>query len=163
MADHGKLYAGFDEMFPAEMARLVRQADYVLPNLTEAAFLTGETPDMEPDEKQVLRLVSKLHELGAKNVILTGVSFERNLLGSAISDGGKVVYDFNQRLARFSHGTGDVFASVFAGALMRGKSMFDAAVLAADIVCEAIKVTSDDHWYGVSFEKVIPQLADAFV
>ena len=71
-------------------------------------------------------------------------------------------YDFNPRLKKMSHGTGDVYASVFAGALLRGRSAFDAAALAADIVCESIRHTPDDHWYGVSFERAIPQLATAF-
>ena len=53
---------------------------------------------------------------------------------------------------------GDVFASVFAGAVTRGKSAAEAAALAADVVCEAIKATDDGHWYGVSFERAIPFL-----
>jgi pyridoxine kinase len=93
-------------------------------------------------------------------VVLTGVSFEQDLLGSAVSDGTKVEYDFNTRLTRSSHGTGDVFASVFAGAVMRGRSAISAAQLAADIVCEAIQATEDDHWYGVAFEKTIPSLVE---
>ena len=163
MADNGKLYAGFADDFPSKMARLCQGADYILPNLTEAAFLVGETPKLEGyTREEIERLVAKLHDIGAKNVILTGVSFDPDLLGSAISDGGKVEYDFNPRLKKMSHGTGDVYASVFAGALLRGRSAFDAAALAADIVCESIRHTDDDHWYGVSFERAIPQLATAF-
>ena len=162
MADNGRLYAGFAADFPAKMARLVKGADYVLPNLTEAAFLVGEEPKMKLAEAEVEVLLAKLHALGAKNVVLTGVSFRPDELGSAISDGRSVVYDFNPRLARSSHGTGDVFASVFAGAVMRGKSAADAAALAADIVCAAIAATAPDHTYGVSFEKTIPALAARF-
>lgn len=162
MADNGVLYAGFADDFPSQMARLVKDADYVLPNLTEAALLTGEKVDLSPDEKQVKALVEKLHALGAKNVVLTGVSFEKDLLGSAISDGSAIEYDFNERLSRLSHGTGDVFASVFAGALMRGMSAYESAALAADIVCEAIKQTPEDHWYGVSFERAIKKLSSSF-
>ena len=106
-------------------------------------------------------LIGKLHALDVKNVILTGVSFEEGQLGSAVSDGRSVCYDFNPRLPRSSHGTGDVFASVFAGAVLRGKSAFEAASLAADVVCAAIEATDPDHWYGVSFEKVIPDLIRA--
>ena len=160
MADNGRLYTGFGADFPAKMARLVKGADYVLPNLTEAAFLVGDEPKMKLDRAGVEALVAKLHALGAKNVVLTGVSFEAGLLGSAVSDGASLAYDFNPRLARLSHGTGDVFASVFAGAVMRGRSALDAAALAADVVCAAIEATSDDHWYGVSFERVIPFLAE---
>ena len=159
MADNGVLYAGFAADFPSKMARLVAGADYVLPNLTEAALLAGRAPKLEGYTKAELEdLIAALHALGAKNVVLTGVSFEPGLLGSAVSDGKSVTYDFNPRLARAMHGTGDVFASVFAGAVLRGKSAPDAAALAADVVCAAIEATEPDHWYGVSFEKVIPFL-----
>lgn len=159
MADEGVLYHGFKDDFPSKMAELVRGADYVLPNLTEAALLVGEKPCLSGyGQKDIASLVKKLHALGAKNVVLTGVSFDKGELGTATSDGNSIVYDFNPRLARMSHGTGDVFASVFAGAVVRGASATQAAELAADIVCEAIEATAEDHWYGVSFEKTIPSL-----
>ena len=170
MADNGALYRGFAADFPSKMARLCKGADYLLPNLTEAALLTGEDPisfgagtangagASRPRREDIERLISKLHVLGVKTVILTGVSFNETELGTAVSDGKSVKYDFNQKNPRNSHGTGDVFASVFAGAVLRGKSAFEAASLAADIVCAAIEATDPDHWYGVSFEKVIPDL-----
>ena len=159
MADNGVLYTGFADDFPSKMARLCRRADSLLPNLTEAALLTGCKPKLEGYTRgEIEALVAKLHGLGAKNVVLTGVSFEPGLLGSAVSDGAGVKYDFNPRHPRSAHGTGDVFASVFAGAVLRGKTALEAAALAADIVCEAIDATEKDHWYGVSFEKCIPSL-----
>ena len=157
MADGGKLYAGFAPDFPTKMAKLVEGADYVLPNLTEAALLCG----LEPFKEKPETLIAGLHQLGAKNVILTGVE-RGDELGSAVSDGKSIAYDFNPRLPRMSHGTGDVYASVFAGAVMRGMSAIEAATLAADIVCEAIKATDDAHWYGVSFERIMPLLTSSF-
>ena len=159
MADNGVLYTGFAPDFPSKMARLVDGADYILPNLTEAALLVGATPKLTGYTKGELEdLIAKLHGIGAKNVVLTGVSFSSDMLGSAVSDGSTVQYDFNPKLEKMSHGTGDVYASVFAGAVLRGKTALEAAALAADVVCEAIKATDDDHWYGVSFEKAIPFL-----
>ena len=168
MADNGVLYRGFAADFPSKMARLCKDADYLLPNLTEAALLTGEDPvsfgagTSRPRREDVERLISKLHGLGVKTVVLTGVSFNETELGTAVSDGKTIEYDFNSRNPRDSHGTGDVFASVFAGAVLRGKSALEAAALAADMVCAAIEATDQDHWYGVSFEKVIPSLVDRF-
>ena len=167
MADAGALYKGFAADFPKKMARLVAGCDYVLPNLTEAALLCGIDPlevvgsafHRGPDSPMIERLIAGLHALGAKNVILTGVERGENELGSAVSDGTKIEYDFNEKLPRMSHGTGDVYASVFAGAVLRGKPALEAASLAADVVCAAIKATDDDHWYGVSFEKTIPFLS----
>lgn len=163
MADNGVLYTGFAADFPAKMARLAEGADYLLPNLTEAALLVGEQPCLSGySQADIETLIAKLHALGAKNVVLTGVSFAPEKLGTAVSDGTKVEYDFNERLTRSAHGTGDVFASVFAGAVLRGKSMLEASALAADIVCASIEQTDEDHWYGVSFEKTIPLLVGAF-
>ena len=161
MADNGVLYKGFAADFPSKMAKLCEGADYLLPNLTEAALLVGKEPKLSgyaPSEIEAL--VGQLHRLGAKNVVLTGVSFREDELGTAVSDGRTIRYDFNQKLPCMFHGTGDVFASVFAGAVLRGKTAVEAAALAADIVCSAILATEPDHWYGVSFEKVIPDLSN---
>ena len=167
MADNGALYRGFSADFPSKMLRLCKGADYLLPNMTEAALLTGEDPALfgagafRPRKEDIERIIPKLHGLGVRTVILTGVSFDETELGTAVSDGKSIKYDFNPRNPRNSHGTGDVFASVFAGAVLRGKSAFEAAALAADIVCASIEATDSDHWYGVSFEKIIPDLTAA--
>lgn len=159
MADNGVLYKGFSEDFPSKMARLCQGADFLLPNLTEAALLTGRTPKMAGLSRgEVEDLIAALHGLGARNVILTGVAFDPDELGTAVSDGSRIEYDFNPRLRQMVHGTGDVFASVFAGAILRGRAPLEAAALAADIVCESIRLTDDSHWYGVSFERAIPSL-----
>ena len=161
MADHGKMYPGFGADFPEKMRRLCDGADYILPNLTEAAFLLGEECRLENYDREYIEgVVKRLHTTGAKNVVLTGVSFEPGLLGCAVSNGKTIEYDFNARLERSSHGTGDLYASVFAGALMRGKTALEAAAVAADAVCLAIEATPDEHWYGVCFEKIIPELTN---
>lgn len=167
MADDGVLYRGFAADFPSKMARLCKGADYLLPNITEAALLVGEDAktigawkSCQPKEV-IERLIGKLHAFGVHTVVLTGVSFNEEEFGTAVSDGNSITYDFNLRNPRNSHGTGDVFAAVFAGAVLRGKSAVEAAALAADMVCASIEATDPDHWYGVSFEKVIPDLVAA--
>ncbi len=159
MADNGRLYAGFADDFPMEMRRLCKGADYILPNLTEAAFLLGREPVLSGyDRKFVEDMVRDLRALGAANVVLTGVSFDESKLGVATFDGGEVKYYFNARNPLSTHGTGDLYASVFAGALLRGRSMEDAAALAADIVCDSLSKTPATHWYGTCFESAIPLL-----
>ena len=157
MADYGKLYTGFDLAFVAEMRRLCAHADYVLPNLSEASFLLDIPYKTEGyDEKYVLDICKGLYDLGAKNVVLTGVSYEKDKLGVAIYDGEKIEYYFHKRESRNSHGTGDVYASAFCGSLMRGKTAYQAAAFAADFTVRAIQETPADHTYGVRFEKAIP-------
>ena len=159
MGDDGLLYSGFTQDFPLKLRRLCENADFLLPNLTEAALLLGEKPRLKGyDQDYVESTLKNLHALGAANIILTGVSLDPNTLGVAIYDGHDIRYHFNPRLPRSSPGTGDLFASVFTGAILRGIPLHEAAALAADIVCLALRITPPDHWYGVCFEQVIPEL-----
>jgi len=163
MADNGKLYVGFDDAFVEHMKELCGYADIILPNITEACFLTGtEYRGESQDKKYVEDLLGKLGELGAKTVVLKGLSDEKGKLGNAVYDvqTENVQFYYSVRIDRNSHGTGDCFASAFTGALMRGRSMIDAVHLAADFVVECIRKTMDDedHWYGVKFEKALPVL-----
>ena len=159
MGDDGILYSGFTDDFPLKLRSLCEHADYLLPNLTEAALLLGEKPRLDGyDQPYIEHLLKNLHSLGAPNIILTGVSLCPDTLGVAVYDGKTISYDFNPRLPRSSPGTGDVFASVFTGAILRGKTATEAAALAADIVCLAMQHTPPDHWYGVAFEQAIPEL-----
>lgn len=161
MADNGKLYAGFDDDFPQEMKKLCKGADVILPNLTEASFLLGQPyVGNDYDRDYIEKMLRDLHGLGAKNVVLTGVSFEKGKLGVACYDGNKYEYYFAEHLPVSMHGTGDAYASAFAGSLMRGKSLTESAAIACDFVVECIRKTmgDDDHWYGVKFEKALPYL-----
>ena len=163
MADMGKLYPAFDADFVEAMKELVRQADIVLPNITEAALLTGMEYKEEYDETYIRELTAKLHQLGPSVIILTGVSYDKNTTGVIISKNGAATYYQHPKLARSCHGTGDVYASAFVGAYMHGKSEEASARIAADYTLACIRNTIDDpdHWYGVKFEPVLGQLIRA--
>ena len=64
MADHGKLYPGFDETYAAGMRRLCRRADVILPNLTEACLLAGKPYCESYTERDISNLLQALRELG---------------------------------------------------------------------------------------------------
>lgn len=162
MADNGKLYPAFDADFVDAMRDLCSQADVILPNITEACFLTGEEYKETYDQKYVDRLLQKLTDIGAKAVVLTGVSYEPTTTGVVVYQDGKTAYYRHKKLDRSCHGTGDVFASAFVGAYMQGNSLYDCAKIAADFTVECITETPPSHWYGVCFEKCLPSLISQF-
>lgn len=159
MADNGKLYPAFNDEYVAAMQKLCAISDFVLPNITEACFLTGIKYQENYDEKYVADLCQKLQNLGAKNVVLTGVGYKKDSTGVVVA-GKDLKYYEHEKIAKSYHGTGDVFASVFVGALLQKKDAFCAAKMAADFVLECIKITQKDgeHWYGVKFEECLPKL-----
>ena len=87
MADNGALYTGFDLAFVEEMAALCGGADYILPNLTEACLLTGTAyREGLQSEAEIRELLKKLAALGAKHVILKGISYEEGRIGNVVYD-----------------------------------------------------------------------------
>ncbi len=160
MGDNGKLYPGFGEDFPQQMKRLCQGADVIMPNLTEATLLLGEEYRTDYDQEYIEGLLHRLHDLGARNVVLTGVSLRKGELGVACYNGTTIEYYFTEHLQVAMHGTGDCYASAFTGALLRGHSLIQSASIAADFVVETIRQTLPDpsHWYGVKFEKALPYL-----
>lgn len=160
MADNGKLYFGFDDNFVTAMAKLCAKADYVLPNITEACFITKSEYRTEYDQAYIMDLLQKLVANGSKNVILTGVSYKPETTGVVVYENGKYQYYEHRKIAQGSHGTGDVYASAFAGALLNNKSAYESAKIAADYTVKCIENTQDgtNHWYGCKFETGIPDL-----
>ena len=161
MADNGKLYPAFDEAFVEAMKGLCAKADYVVPNITEAAFLTGMEYKETYDQAYIDALLEGLTALGCKNVILTGVSYREGFTGIVVYE-GKYAYYEHEKLPNSCHGTGDIYASAFVGALMRGKTAYDAAAIAAQYTVACIKETAqlDNHWYGAAFEPVLGKLIE---
>ena len=163
MADNGKLYPGFDDNFVQAMKTLCSKADYLVPNISEACFLTDVPYETKYDRAYIDTLLKKLTDLGAKNIILTGVSYTDETTGVVIFENNQYSYYEHKKLSNSCHGTGDIYASAFTGAFMRGKSAFDAAKIAADYVVECINATAEEenHWYGAKFEPVLSKLIDA--
>lgn len=162
MADGGKLYPAFDSDFVEEMKKLTSRADVVLPNITEAAFLTNSEYKEKYDPSYITELIDKLRAQGAKTVVLTGVGYDDETTGVAVFENGAEKYYRHEKMANGCHGTGDVFASAFTGAYVRGANAYEAAKIAADYTLGCIKYTAGDkaHWYGVKFEPCIPDLIE---
>lgn len=162
MADHGKLYAGFPDSFPKEMVRLCAKADIITPNITEAAFMT-DMPYMEaPHSKEYIEsLLTGLRRFANGKIVLTGVCFKAGEIGAACMEGEKIEYIFTPHVDAAYHGTGDIFTSALTCGILLGKSLGEAALIAAKFTAGCIKLTKEQYpemKYGVNFEAQIPNL-----
>ena len=163
MADNGKLYPAFDEAYAARNAELCRHADFIVPNITEACFMTGTDYRETTDEAYIKNLLEKLGALGPKTAVLTGVSLspgKTGVMGLDTVSGTFYTYQ-NDRIDATYHGTGDLFSSTCVGAMMNGIDWQTAMQIAADYTARTIAVTvanPANPWYGVDFETTIPDL-----
>lgn len=162
MADNGVLYSIFNDEYVAAMRGLCASADILIPNITEACFLANAEYKETYDEAYIKDLLEKLSQLGAKTIVLTGVSYAPNKTGVIVYENGNIRYYEHNKVSKGCHGTGDIYASAFTGALMNDKDIFEAAKIAADYTVKCIINTQGDesHWYGAKFETALRDLID---
>lgn len=159
MADHGKLYAGFDAHFVEEMKKLCAAADVILPNVTEACLLTGTAYREECGERFVVELLEKLGEI-ASCAVLTGADYEPGMTGVAVLENGRIWHYSHRKVEGSYHGTGDIFAAALVGAWQRGKELREAVRIASQYTLRCIQLTQSApaDGYGVRFEAALPEL-----
>lgn len=153
MGDGGKLYDRFDDAFVQKMKELCRLADYILPNLTEACFLT-DTPYPYKGCADGFALVTALQKINPCPIV-TGVH-EGKEISVFYADGQTPKRITSNLCEGFFVGAGDLFASAFVGCLARGKALTDAVSLATHLTTAAIKRSAkevDDKRFGLNFEK----------
>lgn len=163
MGDNGKLYSIFHMDYARAMAGLCAKADIVLPNITEACFMSGMEYRETYDREYILQLCQALQNIGMQTVVLTGVGYDERSTGIVVYDKGNYEYYRHDRLGKGCHGTGDIFASAFTGAYMRGHTLLNSARIAGDFVLKCVRLSEADssHWYGAKFEPLLGELIEA--
>ena len=169
MGDNGQAYQTYTPAMCRGMRQLAELADVITPNLTEAAFLLDQDYERlpgvcSPHDESGLRQVAEALSLGGRrSVALTGASLAPGKTGAMCFDAktsrtAAVQTDF---IVHPLHGTGDVFASVLTGALVRGTSLAEAAGQAVAFIraCAAATVAQNlPLREGVDFEPLLSLL-----
>ena len=167
MGDEGRLYNGVSEKTVELMRSLIAEADYILPNYTEAAYLAGEAYCGTACTRQELYdLAAKLHNMGAGSVLITSARM--------LVDGGNPIwcvagYDaaadryfilpYEQLPVRFP-GTGDIFSAVFMGHILRGEALRASARAAMETVSNMLAKNAEyqDKFKGVPLETCLEEI-----
>ncbi|NCB62909.1 MAG: pyridoxamine kinase [Clostridia bacterium] len=164
MGDNGRPYRTYTPEMCSLMKDLSAEADIITPNLTEAALLLGEDFRAIPaTQAGTGEWLKRLSMDGRRSVVLTGVSFTPGMVGAGCYEcrGGRVRFAMaQQEPAQFS-GTGDLFASVTLGALLRGAALDDATARAVDFVRQCVHRTlavGAPLLDGVQFEPLLREL-----
>ena len=156
--DNGALYAGFDGAYEARLRTLCRHADVILPNATEACFLLDLPWEDSAACGELLHAQAR-RLLGERlrNVLITSCRFDGDRTGLICVGADDFTYP-HDRLALSCPGSGDLFASVFAGLMTLGRSVCEAARISADFTRDCIEYSmncGDHRWYGVDFEPML--------
>ena len=165
MGDDGKLYKSFSDEMILEMRKLVRLADIITPNVTEASMLLGKKYPSCMSDEEAKEWCKELSDLGPKIVVMTSVPSQKHKKSTS-------VISFNARDQRYWKvsctyipatfpGTGDAFTSVLIGSLVQGCSLPIALDRAVSFVSLGIRSTFGfqiNEKEGVLIEKILDSL-----
>lgn len=159
MGDRGKLYSGITEAHIQAMKSLCKAGNILLPNVTEAALLTGMEYRETADEGYFRELAQGMLAFGADAAVVTGVSAGQGRIGfsGAMKTGEVFSYDA-LCIPKTLHGTGDLFCAALTGAYLRGMDVKKAATLAAQFIERVVAATKEQTFFGAEFESQLPWL-----
>lgn len=159
MADGGKLYNGIGMERVAAMRKLVSYSDVMVPNMTEAGFLTGICPGRERASAAELReLVDGLHKLSGKSVVITSAqdseTNEHLVCGYDHKSGQYFRVPFTFLPVRVA-GSGDIFSTVMTGKLLNGEGLEAAVQEAVRVLTALIRENQShlDEYKGILVER----------
>jgi len=164
MGDNGKLYRSFTREMVAGMERMVRKAQVITPNLTEAAILLGQDPPTDRVLTASARsMLARLGEMGPGMVVITGVPLATGEYANICYDRERNSYwkSTGDYIPVHYPGTGDIFAAVLTASLLQGDSLPIATDRAARYVELTIKTTysySSEPREGVMLERTLEWL-----
>ncbi len=146
MGDDGALYSTYTPELANGIRALCAHAGVITPNLTEACFLTGVSYrcTAKMPEEQALgyacELADRLHDRYRNRVVVTGVRLCDGTVANVGLDTDRARFTVRQPECGCSYpGTGDIFASVLLGELLRGVSFASACEAAASFVALLIR------------------------
>jgi len=157
MADNGKLYAIFDDVYAKRAAQLCSYANIITPNFTEAKILADLGLELEPNESNASMVLNILKNSSKQDVVLTGVEKDGQI-GVALLNKGKITYMYDKKVNAYVHGAGDVFSSMLIGKLMNGANLEVSTKAAIAFIEDAIDVSVKekvDLRFGLIFEKLL--------
>lgn len=126
LGDGGKPYAPIDALLISEMRTLVREADLITPNTTEAALLLEKPMQKNFTREEILLWAKGLSESIGSSVTITSVPIgDEHAVAYCHGDECSLV--FYENLAASYPGCGDLFASMMTGFLVN-KVPFQTAV-----------------------------------
>lgn len=173
LGDHGKTYDVFSEALLQGMKELTKQAEVITPNLTELCLLTETDYEEVIFGKQSVDYLKRIEELCHKlmiradvrqTIMVTGIVQKKEMgevVGNLAVSEKEAYYVESPYTGKGFSGTGDLFASVVCGSLVKGLSVREAMDKATRFLQEAIEEASRDNIpgvHGVNFEKYLARL-----
>ena len=161
IGDYGKMYPTYTKETCMEMKKLVRYADILTPNLTEACILTDTQYHDNWSKKELDTLAEKLSSIGPEKIVITGIQ-QGKYVANFCYEKNKASYMIRTvKVGTQRSGTGDIFTSIIAADAVNGvdfhTSVRKASIFIKKCILKSIEldIPLTD---GVCFEELLTTL-----
>ena len=161
MGDYGKPYPTYTEDMCRRMKDLVKYADIITPNLTEASILTDTPYKEQLTTSEILELARKLSDLGPSKVVITGIPQKSYLCNFCYEEGKDPAFVKTHKVGQSRSGTGDIFAAIISADAVNGIPFYDSVKKASLFIKKCILRSLEldiPLTDGVCFEEVLDKL-----
>ena len=161
MGDYGKLYSTYTTQTCTEMKKLVKYADILTPNLTEACILTDEEYDEKCPGRELFRIAKKLSDMGPSKIAITGIVRGKYIANYCYEKGSEGYEIKTMKVGTQRSGTGDIFASILAADAVNGVDFHTSVKKASQFIKKCILKSIEldiPVTDGVCFEELLTTL-----
>lgn len=162
MGDNGKIYSTYTNEMCNEIKELIKHANIITPNLTEAKILTNRPLDLEINYDEGIKILNELSDMGPDIVVLTGVEENGIIKNLCYKKSSNEYFQASGKYYNYSFsGTGDIFTSIFISLILNGIEIDEALKKATDAVIKGIEESIKEEFdtrEGIKFEKVLKSI-----
>lgn len=162
MGDEGEVYSIIDSSITSKMNKLIRKADIITPNTTEAFVMLNKKYKPKMNIEEAKKILKELADLGPNIVILTSIhNIEDDSRYTGVYDKkcDEYYFDSCEYIPVDFPGTGDAFTSIFIGSILKGYNLKESLSHSLRFIESALKATIStgiDPQDGINLE--IPQI-----
>lgn len=161
MGDYGKPYPTYTEDMCRRMKELVKYADIITPNLTEACILTDTPYKEQVKTSEIMELAKKLSDLGPSKIVITGIPQKSYICNFCYEEGKEPAFVKTHKVGLSRSGTGDIFAAIISADAVNGIPFYDSVKKASLFIKKCILSSIEldiPLTDGVCFEEVLDKL-----
>lgn len=161
MGDYGKLYSTYTEETCMEMRRLLKYADILTPNLTEACILADVEYHDNWSKKDLTELATRISKMGPDKVVITGIAQGQFIANFCFEKGREGYLIRTMKVGTQRSGTGDIFAAIIAADAVNGVNFHESVRKASSFIKKCILKSIEldiPLTDGVCFEELLTSL-----
>lgn len=161
MGDYGKIYSTYTKETCQEMKKLIKYADIITPNLTEACILTDEEYNVLCSNQDLLRIARKLSDMGPEKIVITGIQRGQFIANYCYEKGKEGYMIKTMKVGTQRSGTGDIFAAIIAADAVNGVNFHESVRKASSFIKKCILKSIEldiPVTDGVCFEELLTTL-----